>query len=87
MFETVKVNSKYQIVIPKAVRKLMTELKPGVEVSMRPTATNKIELSVVEGDADAWLKKYSGIAKNIWGNDSTEWLKKQRQDWKEHKWE
>ena len=84
------VSSKYQIVIPKAVRKQL-DIKPGqkLQVSASDDGTILIQKDT-ELDMDAFLDKYSGILKHeetAWGKagmDATDWLRQQRDsdDWR-----
>ena len=73
--------TKYQVVIPKKVRKTMKGLNPGIKVSIIPideyTATLKIE-------PNNWVERTAGIATEAWKNINpiTE-LEKGRDEWEE----
>lgn len=73
-------NSKYQVVIPKEVRAITSFAKPGAKVSVVAIDQNTIQLSLDQ--STDWVNSVTGLAKGMYGKDSTEWLKKQRQEWK-----
>lgn len=80
------VSSKYQIVIPKAVRRQLN-IKPGQKLQVSALADDSI---IVQKDFPldnkAFIQKYSGViktAESAWGKagmDATEWLRKQRDE-------
>lgn len=76
-----KINSKYQVVIPKRIRKTMPSIKPGVDVYV--TSLGKDSMKLVLKDV-SWGEKYAGIAKGVYGN-SDDYLKKIRSDWDDAK--
>lgn len=74
------VGTKYQIVIPKEIRKKIKDIKPGKkvgvyikngEVSIRPEPEN-------------WLKRTRGMMTEAWkGIDTTKELEKMRDGWED----
>lgn len=80
------VSSKYQVVIPKAVRKQLS-IKPGQKVRVSATPDGRIILEKDDViDVKAVLKKYAGSIKHEdteWGKagmDATEWIRKMRDE-------
>ena len=86
---TTTVSPKYQIVIPKAVRKQLG-IKPGQKMQVEATDTGDI---IVRQAAPAGnfadLERYAGIIKTAdtaWGKegiDAAEWIRRQRdEEWR-----
>ncbi len=85
---TTTVSPKYQIVIPKAVRKQLN-IKPGQK--MQVETTDGVTIIVKQATESANFEELSGYAGSIktkdtdWGKqglDATLWLRKQRdQNW------
>jgi len=80
------VSSKYQIVIPKSVRKQLY-VKPGQKVNVQATKDGRIILEKdSSGSAEAFIKKYAGSIKTAdtaWGKaglDASEWIRKMRDE-------
>lgn len=78
------VSSKYQIVIPRAVRK---QLGIVAGQKMRVTATKDGSI-LIEKDAantiDAVIAKHAGSAQGVWhdqGLTADEWLRRERESW------
>ena len=71
---TVLPSSKYQIVIPKAVRE-----KLGVEPG------KPLYIDIVGDEAristKSVLERYAGTMPGVWGPDPGEWLRRDRQQW------
>jgi len=77
--QQVTVGTKYQIVIPKEVRKKVSGLKPGSKVSVSITDQNTL---TVKTDPQDWLKRTNGIATEAWkGIDTTKYLEDLRNEW------
>jgi len=82
------VSTKYQIVIPKDVRKQLN-IKPGQKLNVRALANNSIIMQKdIALDNATFIQKYTGVIKRAdtaWGKagmDATKWLRKQRdEDW------
>lgn len=73
------VGSKYQIVIPREVRKKVPLLKPGSKVKV--SANNKV-VSITPSSPKSWSERYMGIAKKDWKNiDTTKYLESLRNEW------
>ncbi len=79
--QQVTVGTKYQIVIPKEVRKMVKGLKPGSKVSVNVSDQNTL---TVKTDPQDWLKRTKGIMTEAWkGLDTTAELEKMRNEWEE----
>lgn len=82
------ISSKYQVVIPKAVRKQLA-LKPGQKVRVSATPDGRAILEKDDApDIESVIKKYAGslkVGETAWGKagmDSASWLRKMRdEDW------
>lgn len=75
----VTVGTKYQIVIPKEVRKKIKGIKPGVKVGIYPVNG---ETATIKTEPENWLERTRGIAKEAWkGIDTTKYLEKLRDEW------
>lgn len=80
--QVVTVGPKYQIVIPKQVRKKMSGLKPGNKVSVG--SVNDQTITIKTNSAD-WLEQTQGMMTAEWkGIDSIEELNKIRNEWESH---
>jgi len=85
---SVTVSSKYQVVIPKAVRKQLN-IRPGQKLEVQAAKNGSVILKKDASSSynvDAHLDKYAGILKNQpaeWrkaGLDPADWLRKQRDE-------
>lgn len=77
--QQVTVGTKYQIVIPKAIRKKVKGLKPGAKVVVRTLDDETIAVKRVEKN---WIEATRGLAKEAWkGIDTTKYLKGLRDEW------
>ncbi len=85
----VTVSSKYQVVIPKAVRKQLG-IQAGQKLDVQADGQGAVLITKRDPavDMNAWIQKYAGSIKTsetAWGKaglDATEWLRKQRdEDW------
>ena len=78
MKNMVKVSSKYQIVIPREVRKKIN-LKSGDRLIIK--ADN--EKIIIYPQLKSYAKYTLGLGKEIWqGIDATEYVRKERETWK-----
>jgi len=78
MKTTVKVSSKYQIVIPREVRKKIN-LKSGDKLIIKAN-NDKI---IIYPHPKNYTKYSLGLGKEIWKDiDATEYIKKERETWK-----
>lgn len=76
--QIVTIGPKYQVVIPKSVRKKMTTIRPGSKVGV---STRRGKISI-DPQPQSWVEKTSGIAKEAWkGIDTTKYLEKLRNEW------
>ncbi len=75
------VGPKYQIVIPKEVRRKMKGLKPGSKVGLyaldETTAT-------IKSEPESWVERTSGMMTEAWKNiDPIKEIQKMRDEWDE----
>lgn len=79
--QLVTVGSRYQIVIPKEVRKKVKGIKPGakVEVYLKDNKT-----VAIKAEEESWLERTRGMMTEAWkGIDTTKELEKMRDEWEE----
>lgn len=77
--QQVTVGPKYQIVIPKEVRKKLNGLKPGAKVMVKKINADTI---TIKTNPKNWLERTRGIAKEAWkGIDTTKYLNDLRNEW------
>lgn len=77
--QQVTVGTKYQIVIPKEVRKKIKGLKPGSKVRVSQVDEETVTIKTVKKN---WLERTRGIAKEAWkGIDTTKYLEELRNEW------
>ena len=76
----VTVSSKYQVVIPKKVRKELN-IQPGqtLDVSADTDGTVIIKKES-ESEIDRLIDKYAGIAKGAWGDDPVKTIRQMRDE-------
>lgn len=73
--EVVKLSKKYQVVIPKEVRKGL-QLKPGQNLRVKQTASGDIKIETA-----SVIDEMYGSLKGAWGKDSDKYLQKTRNEW------
>lgn len=79
--QQVTIGARYQIVIPKEIRKKLKYLRPGNKVSIQVTDRDSFS---VKTDPTAWVKRMSGLMSEAWKNiDPIEELEKMRDEWEE----
>ncbi|MBI1743098.1 AbrB/MazE/SpoVT family DNA-binding domain-containing protein [Candidatus Acetothermia bacterium] len=73
----ITISSKYQVVIPKAVRKALG-LRPGDQLLVQ-LEDGKI---VMRPRPQSYTKHLRGLHKNVWkGLEATEYVKRERESW------
>ena len=72
---TAKISSKYQIVIPKELRRQL-DIKPGQRVSMSLDKNRNIMISSRDP-----IKELQGKYAGKWGDDPVAFIRKQRDEW------
>lgn len=78
----VTVGSKYQIVIPKEVRKKIKGIKPGAKVEVYALDVGSFKVKPEEKN---WVERTKGIMTEAWkGIDTTKELEKMRDEWEDH---
>lgn len=77
--QQVTIGTKYQIVIPKEVRRTVKGLKPGSKVIVRRIDNKTIAIKTEEKN---WLQRTRGMMKDAWkGIDTTKYLEDLRNEW------
>lgn len=77
--QLVTVGTKYQIVIPKEVRKKIKGIKPGAKVVVYPNGKNTV---TIKAEEKSWVERTRGIAKDAWKDiDPIKELEKMRDEW------
>ena len=72
----VTIGPKSQVVIPKNIREVMPELKPGRKVAVRSIDARSVIVEVLPKD---WVAQTYGMHKNVWkGVDATYYIHKLR---------
>ena len=79
--QQVTVGTKYQIVIPKEVRKKVKGLRPGQKVKIYSADENTVSIKVAPQD---WVERTYGMMTDAWkGIDPIAELEKMRDEWEE----
>lgn len=73
--ENVTLSSKYQIVIPKAIRKQLY-LKPGQKLRIRKNKSGSLTI-----EPNSVVDQYYGSMKGAWGKNSDKHLQELRDEW------
>lgn len=77
----VTVGSKYQVVIPKEIRKRLTDIKPGAKVVFSLGKDQVLNLKPIKKD---WVEENYGCLKDIWkGHDPIAEVEKMRDEWED----
>lgn len=77
--QLVTVGTKYQIVIPKEVRKNIKGIKPGAKLMVNGV---KEGIITIQAEGKSWLERTRGIAREAWkGIDTTKYLEDLRNEW------
>ena len=80
---TVTIGPKSQVVIPKEVRKIVSELKPGKKVIVRPINSRSVIVEIPNTD---WVSETYGMHKEVWQDiDATSYIRKLRNEWEQRK--
>lgn len=78
--QQVTVGPKYQIVIPKEIRKQLRILEPGSKVTVK--RVDDRTLIIQTAGANSWADKTRGIASEAWkGIDTTKYLEDLKNEW------
>lgn len=79
--QQVTVGTKYQIVIPKEVRKKIKNIKPGQQVKVYSEDESTIIIKVTPKN---WIERTYGMMSEAWkGIDTTKYLEDLRNEWEE----
>ena len=80
--QQVTVGPKYQIVIPKQIRKNIKNFKPGIKVNV---SQNKKGIITIQPQAKTtnWVEENQGRFKGVWGDDPIGEITKMRAEWDE----
>lgn len=77
--QQVTIGTKYQIVIPKEVRKKLKTIKPGNKVHVYPIDEDTVEIKVSKQN---WSDENYGALKKYWqGIDPIAEVEKMRDEW------
>ena len=77
--QQVTVGAKYQIVIPKEVRKNIKGIRPGAKVSVHSVDKDTV---TIKTNPTSWVERTRGIAKDAWRDiDTTKYLEDLRNEW------
>ncbi len=77
--QTVTVGTKYQIVIPKEVRKIVKGFMPGSKVKVYPLEKNVIAVRRIDKN---WVERTYGMMSKAWQEkDPIAELEKMRDEW------
>lgn len=75
----VTVGAKYQIVIPKEVRKRIKDIRPGAKVRVEPGPNDSVTIKVTRRN---WADISYGFMRDAWkGIDPTKEIEKMRGEW------
>lgn len=79
--QQVTVGAKYQIVIPKEIRKKIKGLRPGIKVAVDRVDDNTVAVKTEPAD---WVKRTAGMMTEAWQDiDPIRELEKMRNEWEE----
>ena len=76
--ETITLSTKYQLVIPKKLRRELN-LKPGQKLRISKLKDGSLKLQ-----SKSALDEFVGSVKGVWGEDPVAYIRKQRDEWEEH---
>lgn len=77
--QQVTVGTKYQIVIPKEIRKKIKGIRPGAKLVVHPNGKDSIMITT---EAKNWLERTRGMMKDAWKDiDTTKYLEDLRNEW------
>lgn len=82
MDATLTVSSQGQITLPKAMRDLLG-VTPGSKVIAYLQKALKGHAVVLEPKPKSWYKLLAGSGKGLWGENSDEYLRRERESWDE----
>ena len=75
----VTIGPKSQVVIPKKVREIASEIRPSRKVVVRALNSHSV---IVEIPTKDWVGETYGMHKKIWdGVDATSYIRKLRDEW------
>ncbi|KKR57555.1 hypothetical protein A2W45_01730 [Candidatus Curtissbacteria bacterium RIFCSPHIGHO2_12_41_11] len=79
--QQVTVGTKYQVVIPKEVRKKIKGISPGSKVTISSINEDTV---TIKTDPTAWVDRLYGMMTEAWkGIDPIREVKKMRNEWEE----
>jgi|SRR3989304_1334185 len=79
--QQVTVGTKYQVVIPKEVRRKIKDIKPGQQVKIYSEDESTITIKITPQD---WIARTYGMMAEAWkGIDTTKYLNDLRNEWEE----
>lgn len=79
--QLVTIGPKYQVVIPKEVRKKLKGIKPGNKVALKAVDENT---ATIETEPKSWVERTAGMMTEAWqGIDPIKELEKMKNEWEE----
>lgn len=79
--QQVTVGTKYQIVIPKEIRRKIKGLRPGIKVGIDRMDDNTV---TIKTEPAGWIKRTAGMMTKAWKDiDPIKELEKMRNEWEE----
>lgn len=79
--QQVTVGTKYQVVIPKKIRKKVKGLRPGTKVSIYPIDSETLAVKTTKKN---WSDESYGFMKEAWkGVDTAAEINKMRDEWQQ----
>lgn len=79
--QLVTVGTKYQIVIPKEIRKKMRGVKPGSKIGLNAVDENT---ATIKTEPQSWVDRTSGMMTEAWKDiDPIKELQKMKDEWEE----
>lgn len=78
------INTKYQIVLPKELRKLVSGIIPGNTVIITINDDNSLMISPQDSKI-MWADRVKDTAENIYGNDPDQYIQNLRKKWGQRK--
>lgn len=77
----VTIGPKYQVVIPKEVRKKLKGIKPGNKVALKAVNENT---ATIETEPKSWVERTAGMMTEAWqGIDPIKELEEMKNEWEE----
>jgi bifunctional DNA-binding transcriptional regulator/antitoxin component of YhaV-PrlF toxin-antitoxin module len=77
--EKARINAKYQLVIPRRIRRVVKDVAAGREAYITAIDDETIQIKLKK---TSWVDRYGGILpKGYYGKDATKYIKDLRDEW------